>query len=438
MPITYLGIPLTIHKPTSAQMQQMVDRVTARLPSWKANLMDKAGRLTMVKSVLGAIPIHQLLVLAPSKKTLRLIVKIERSFLWAGRAAANGGHCHVNWQRVAHPIALGGLGVHDLERTSMALRLRWMWFSQTDDRRAWHGLELQFTDQERALFFVSTTMILGNGHTAKFWDDRWLDGRSVKEIAPSLHACTPKRRRKSRTVADGLQDNRWARDIHGTLGIQEIGEYLQLWQRVEGTLLSQDPDHLCWKWTASGIYSAKSAYLATFQGAIACPAAKHIWRTWAPQKVKFFLWLALQDRCWTAERLARRGLPHHPRCLLCDQLPETMHHLLIDCPFVKQVWHEALAWLRMPCRTPDSDSASLTDWITETKPALPKPLRRGFASATLLIPWMLWKHRNDCVFNRARPSTQALLVKIKEEATDWARAGALGLRAVLPTSWDVH
>jgi hypothetical protein len=69
-----------------------------------------------------------------------------------------------------------------------------------------------------------------------------------------------------------------------------------------------------------------------------------------------------------------------------------MHHLLIDCPFVKQVWHEALAWLRMPCRTPDSDSASLTDWITETKPALPKPLLRGFASATLLIPWMLWKH----------------------------------------------
>jgi hypothetical protein len=81
MPITYLGIPLTIRKPTSGQMQQMVDRVAARLPSWKANLMDKAGRLTMVMSVLGAIPIHQLLVLAPSKKTLRLIVKIERGFL---------------------------------------------------------------------------------------------------------------------------------------------------------------------------------------------------------------------------------------------------------------------------------------------------------------------------------------------------------------------
>jgi hypothetical protein len=125
--------------------------------------------------------------------------------------------------------------------------------------------------------------------------------------------------------------------------------------------------------------------------------------------------LARQDRCWTAERLARRGLPHHPRCLLCDQLPETMRHHLIDCPFVKQVWHDALAWLRMTCRTPDSDSASLTDWITKTTPALPKPLRKGFATATLLIPWMLWKHRNDCVFNRARPSTQVCLTRSKRK-----------------------
>jgi hypothetical protein len=400
--------------------------------------MGKAGRLALVKSVLGAIPIHQLLVLAPSKKIFKLIVKIERGFLWSGRAAANGGHCHVNWQRVTRPIAYGGLGVHDLERTSMSLRLRWLWLSRTDGRRAWHGLELQFSDQEQALFFASTTMILGNGRDAKFWDDRWIEGRSVREIAPSLFKCIPKRRRKSRTVADGLQGNTWASDIHGNLGIQEIGEYLLLWRRIEGTMLSGEPDRLNWKWTASGVYSAKSAYMATFHGPTVCPAANFIWRTWAPQKVKFFLWLALQDRCWTAERLARRGLQHHPRCLLCDQLPETMHHLLLECPFAKQVWHEVLSWLRMTCRIPGAEDASLSDWMAKVKPALPKPLRKGFASASLLIPWMLWKHRNDCVFDRAQPSTQTLLANIKEEACLWARAGALGLRAVLPTSWDVH
>jgi hypothetical protein len=38
-------------------------------------------------------------------------------------------------------------------------------------------------------------------------------------------------------------------------------------------------------------------------------------------------------RCWTAERLARQGLPHPARCLLCDQLEETM----TGCPFARMI-----------------------------------------------------------------------------------------------------
>uniref|UniRef100_A0A453I822 Reverse transcriptase zinc-binding domain-containing protein n=1 Tax=Aegilops tauschii subsp. strangulata TaxID=200361 RepID=A0A453I822_AEGTS len=115
--------------------------------------------------------------------TLKALEKIQRGFLWAGRAKANGGNCHVNWQRVARPIALGGLGVRDLARTGLALRTRWLWFSRTDQGRAWAGLDLQFSDDDRAFFFASTTMSVGNDAQALFWEDRWIDGRSVLEIA---------------------------------------------------------------------------------------------------------------------------------------------------------------------------------------------------------------------------------------------------------------
>jgi hypothetical protein len=377
LPITYLGIPLTVRKPTAAQLQPVVDRVAAKLPTWKAGLMDRAGRLVMVKSVLGAIPIHQLLVIAPDKRTIKLITKIQRGFLWAGRAAANGGHCHVNWQRVARPLSLGGLGVHDLERTSLALRLRWLWLSRTDNRRAWHGLDLQFTAAERSLFFASTTMTVGNGLNALFWEDRWLGGRSISEIAPQLYACVPKRRRKGRTVANGMLGHNWARDIHGVVGLHEIGQYLTLWRMVDAVVLSEAQDQLVWKWTPSGTYTARSAYLATFQGSIPCPAWKHTWKAWAPPRVKLFHWLAYQNRCWTADRLANRGLQHHARCLLCDQEPETMRHLLIECSFTKQIWHEALAWLRIPCRPPEDADASIFAWLDTAKRSAPKPMRKG-------------------------------------------------------------
>jgi hypothetical protein len=81
LPITYLGIPLTLRRPTVAQLQPIVDSIASRLPTWKAGLMSKPGRLAMVKSILSAIPIHQLLAYAPPNKTLKLIEKIKRGFL---------------------------------------------------------------------------------------------------------------------------------------------------------------------------------------------------------------------------------------------------------------------------------------------------------------------------------------------------------------------
>jgi hypothetical protein len=270
MPFTYLGIPLTIRRPTAAQMQPLIDRIAGRLPTWKAGLMAKSGRLALVKSVLSAIPVHQLLVYSPPKKTLKQIEKIERGFLWAARAEANGGHYHVNWSHVCRPISLGGLGIPDLERQGLALRLRWLWLSRTDDRRAWSRLDLQFSTEERAMFFASTSMTIGNGERALFWEDRWIDGRAISEIAPRLYECIPKRRRKVRTVADGLRANAWARDIQGVLGVHEIGQYLQLWLLLQGTTLTDEQDQLRCRWTADGTYSASSCYLASFHGSTSC------------------------------------------------------------------------------------------------------------------------------------------------------------------------
>uniref|UniRef100_A0A453RBF6 Reverse transcriptase zinc-binding domain-containing protein n=1 Tax=Aegilops tauschii subsp. strangulata TaxID=200361 RepID=A0A453RBF6_AEGTS len=110
--------------------------------------------------------------ICPLKKTLQQLEKIQRGFLWAGRAVANGGHCHVNWRHVSRPLALGGLGVRDLERAGLALRLRWLWLSRTDEGRAWQGPDLQFSNNERTLFFASTYMTIGNGLNALFCEDR--------------------------------------------------------------------------------------------------------------------------------------------------------------------------------------------------------------------------------------------------------------------------
>jgi hypothetical protein len=104
-----------------------------------------------------------------------------------------------------------------------------------------------------------------------------------------------------------------------------------------------------------------------------------------------------------------------------------MHHVMLECPVTRHVWHETLAWLRMAVVQPDSE-ATLTDWWRQAKGNTPKSLCKALVSTTLLIPSMAWKHRNDC----GRPSVTTLIANIKEEIRMWARAGALGLRVVLP------
>jgi hypothetical protein len=46
--------------------------------------------------------------------------------------------------------------------------------------------------------------------------------------------------------------------------------------------------------------------------------AKHVWRSTVPSKVKFFFWLALHGRPWTAEHRKRHGLQQEAVCVLYD------------------------------------------------------------------------------------------------------------------------
>ena len=98
-----------------------------------------------------------------------------------------------------------------------------------------------------------------------------------------------------------------------------LAEFLGVWNLIAHLVLQPEVEDIhIWHFSATGKYSAKSAYEALFTGAIHFRPWERIWKTWAPGKCKFLMWLAAHDRCWTADRLARKGLPHPAKCPLCD------------------------------------------------------------------------------------------------------------------------
>lgn len=92
---------------------------------------------------------------------------------------------------------------------------------------------------------------------------------------------------------------------------------------------------------------AASRHTTMFFGTIKFSPWKRIWKSWAPSNCKFFMWLAINNRCWTSDRLARRGLPHQPACPFCDQADKTINDILSSCVLIREVWSCILKWLRI-------------------------------------------------------------------------------------------
>uniref|UniRef100_A0A0A8XPK6 Reverse transcriptase zinc-binding domain-containing protein n=1 Tax=Arundo donax TaxID=35708 RepID=A0A0A8XPK6_ARUDO len=97
------------------------------------------------------------------------------------------------------------------------------------------------------------------------------------------------------------------------------------------------------------------------------------------------------------------------------------------CVFSRQMWPLLFRHYGLPDFSPFPDDKSFFGWWMRIISLVPANLKRGLNSLLTLGAWMLWKHRNDCVFNGANPNVQAVLRNIFEEAHLWYLVGARSL-----------
>jgi hypothetical protein len=133
--------------------------------------------------------------------------------------------------------------------------------------RQWKNL-FQITDStDRALFFNSTIIQIGNGKVTPFWEARWVHGPAPKDIAPGLYKAA---RFKKRSVCDELRNSSWIKNLQVIQDPDLLDEYVQLYMALSTIQLNENKDQIKWKWTPSGQFSVKLAYDCQFHGAL-CP-----------------------------------------------------------------------------------------------------------------------------------------------------------------------
>jgi hypothetical protein len=143
------------------------------------------------------------------------------------------------------------------------------------------------------------------------------------------------------------------------------------------------------------------------------------------------MWLAAHNKCWTADRLAKRGLAHPDYCPLCDQEEETINHLLLSCVFSRQIWFYVLEKFGLQALAPQPDEHSFKEWWDQVSRNVPDHVSKGLNSIVILAAWSLWDHRNRCVFVGVQPNLSRLLSTIRDEQHVWELAGARGIAHLL-------
>jgi hypothetical protein len=54
--------------------------------------------------------------------------------------------------------------------------------------------------------------------------------------------------------------------------------------------------------------------------------------------LKLFVWLLLEQRILTWDKLTKRGFLGPSICLLCKESEENVLHLFGECSFIKNIW----------------------------------------------------------------------------------------------------
>ena len=86
--------------------------------------------------------------------------------------------------------------------------------------------------------------------------------------------------------------------------------------------------------------------------------------------------------------------------------------------------------------TPLSPNSDLVHWWLLSSKQLRKELRKPFDSLVILVAWILWKERNQRIFQKVKLSVRDtdLSTLIMDEIKVWVQAGIVDFRLLFPTT----
>ncbi|GJY64667.1 RNA-directed DNA polymerase, eukaryota, reverse transcriptase zinc-binding domain protein [Tanacetum coccineum] len=362
-PFQYLGVKVGAPMSRLNSWKETMAKVSSRLSKWKLKTLFIGGRLTLLKSVLSAIPIYHMSLFNVPAGILKDLEPIRRNF-FNGIDKSERKMVWIGWDNILALKKNGGLGVSSLYATNRALLFKWVWRFLTQEPSLWsrfikaiHGtkgaMDIQkltnkgsiWYDLIRAFSSLNQKGVdllafirrkLGNGEHTLFWDDIWLGEVALKTAYPRLFALEL---RKDISMAEKLGhsslDFSFRRLPRGGI---ESEQYSDLSDVVSDIILPHMQD--CWSWSLNAsrdfsVSSVRNVINDVFLPKLDVPTR---WVKEIPIKINILAWKISLDRLPTRANLSARGLEIPSiLCPSCNEAVESASHIFFSCSLARQV-----------------------------------------------------------------------------------------------------
>ena len=83
-PFYYLAIPIGAKPSSCLVWEPLISKHEAKLSKWNQKILSMAGKVTLINSVLTALPIYLLSFFKIPQRVVLKLVSLQRNFLWGG------------------------------------------------------------------------------------------------------------------------------------------------------------------------------------------------------------------------------------------------------------------------------------------------------------------------------------------------------------------
>ncbi|GJX38510.1 RNA-directed DNA polymerase, eukaryota, reverse transcriptase zinc-binding domain protein [Tanacetum coccineum] len=376
-PFSYLGSKVGGSMSRVQSWNEIINRVVAYLSNWKMKTLLIGGRLTLIKSVLGLIPIYNMSIFKVPMKVLQRLESIRCHF-FNGNELMGKKLIWVKWKSVLASKEKIGLIVSSLYALNRALMLKWVWSFFIHGSSLWarvikaiHGVNgkigmsvkasflsiwvdiIQEAEKikEHGIYLVSFIQKkIGNGANTLFWEEIWCGDIKLKKFLMSSFRRDPKGGAKQSQLA-ALMD-----------------------KLVDDNTLPEVSDKFCW--------------------------VKAV-----PIKVNIHAWKVRLDCLPTRLNISHRSLDIDSIIRpTYENVVELTRHFF-TCPLAREIFRKITCWWDVSYLEVSSYEEWLY-WLLNIR--LSDKYKKLLEGVSYIMWWHIWTFHNKSIFGAKIPSKTAI------------------------------